>query len=94
MTLTAATQVSYSNPGNVQVTNDGATILKSIGLDNPAAKVLVEVSKTQDSEVGDGTTSVTGAVAIAVAGRGYDCGHSCGCDDVISVCACVSIVGF
>jgi len=51
--------VSYSNPGNIQVTNDGATILKSIGLDNPAAKVLVEVSKTQDSEVGDGTTSVT-----------------------------------
>lgn len=51
--------VSYSQPGNVQVTNDGATILKSIGLDNPAAKVLVEVSKTQDSEVGDGTTSVT-----------------------------------
>eukprot|EP00911_Craspedida_sp_UC1_P001674 UC1_evm1s1269 len=51
--------VSYSNPNDVQVTNDGATILKSIGLDNPAAKVLVEVSKTQDSEVGDGTTSVT-----------------------------------
>lgn len=51
--------VSYSNPDNVQVTNDGATILKSIGIDNPAAKVLVEVSRTQDSEVGDGTTSVT-----------------------------------
>ncbi len=32
---------SYSNPNNVQVTNDGATILKSIGVDNPAAKVLV-----------------------------------------------------
>ncbi|OZC07840.1 T-complex protein 1, beta subunit [Onchocerca flexuosa] len=43
----------------VQVTNDGATILKSIGVDNPAAKVLVEISMTQDSEVGDGTTSVT-----------------------------------
>jgi T-complex protein 1 subunit beta len=44
---------------NVQVTNDGATILKSIGVDNPAAKVLVAMSMTQDSEVGDGTTSVT-----------------------------------
>ncbi|MFH4978079.1 hypothetical protein AB6A40_004788 [Gnathostoma spinigerum] len=44
---------------SLQVTNDGATILKSIGVDNPAAKVLVEVSMAQDSEVGDGTTSVT-----------------------------------
>ncbi|XP_064402131.1 T-complex protein 1 subunit beta-like isoform X4 [Halichondria panicea] len=43
----------------IQVTNDGATILKSIGVDNPAAKVLVEISKVQDDEVGDGTTSVT-----------------------------------
>ncbi|KAF1743699.1 hypothetical protein MXB_3619 [Myxobolus squamalis] len=40
------------------VTNDGATIMKSIGIDNPAAKVLVNVSKIQDDEVGDGTTSV------------------------------------
>jgi T-complex protein 1 subunit beta len=41
------------------VTNDGATILKSIALDNAAAKVLVNISKVQDDEVGDGTTSVT-----------------------------------
>nr|XP_046191145.1 T-complex protein 1 subunit beta-like [Oncorhynchus gorbuscha] len=45
--------------GTVTVTNDGATILKAIGVDNPAAKVLVDMSKTQDDEVGDGTTSVT-----------------------------------
>uniref|UniRef100_A0A914ZW17 T-complex protein 1 subunit beta n=1 Tax=Parascaris univalens TaxID=6257 RepID=A0A914ZW17_PARUN len=43
---------------SVQVTNDGATILKAVGVDNPAAKVLVDISMTQDSEVGDGTTSV------------------------------------
>ena len=43
----------------MQITNDGATILKSIHLDNPAAKILVDISKTQDEEVGDGTTSVT-----------------------------------
>jgi T-complex protein 1 subunit beta len=43
---------------DLQVTNDGATILKSIGIDNPAAKVLVDISKVQDDEVGDGTTSV------------------------------------
>lgn len=42
----------------VQVTNDGATILRSIALDNAAAKVLVDISKVQDDEVGDGTTSV------------------------------------
>lgn len=42
----------------VTVTNDGATILKSIYVDNPAAKVLIDISKTQDDEVGDGTTSV------------------------------------
>lgn len=41
------------------VTNDGATILKLIPLDNPAAKVLVNIAKVQDDEVGDGTTSVT-----------------------------------
>ncbi|XP_067676877.1 T-complex protein 1 subunit beta-like [Haliotis asinina] len=43
---------------SVEVTNDGATILRSIGVDNPAAKVLVDISKVQDDEVGDGTTSV------------------------------------
>ncbi|EGF77220.1 hypothetical protein BATDEDRAFT_91936 [Batrachochytrium dendrobatidis JAM81] len=49
---------SVSNHKDVMVTNDGATILKSIALDNAAAKVLVNISKVQDDEVGDGTTSV------------------------------------
>ena len=44
--------------GQVKITNDGATILQSIMIDNPAAKVLVEISKVQDNEVGDGTTTV------------------------------------
>ena len=43
---------------DIVVTNDGATILKSIYLDNPAAKILVNISKVQDDEVGDGTTYV------------------------------------
>jgi len=47
------------NEGVVEVTNDGATILRAVGVDNPAAKVLVEMSRVQDEEVGDGTTSVT-----------------------------------
>jgi len=48
-----------TSSGEITVTNDGATILKSIALDNPAAKILVNISKVQDDEVGDGTTSVT-----------------------------------
>ncbi len=44
--------------GEVQVTNDGATILQNLYVNDPAAKILVELSKTQDEEVGDGTTSV------------------------------------
>ncbi|EPS95005.1 hypothetical protein FOMPIDRAFT_1169112 [Fomitopsis schrenkii] len=44
--------------GEISVTNDGATILKAIQLDNAAAKILVNISKVQDDEVGDGTTSV------------------------------------
>lgn len=46
------------NDGQVEVTNDGATILRAVGVDNPAAKILVDMSKVQDDEVGDGTTSV------------------------------------
>jgi T-complex protein 1 subunit beta len=42
----------------IVVTNDGATILQSIFVDNPAAKILIDISKTQDEEVGDGTTTV------------------------------------
>ncbi|KYH38774.1 MAG: thermosome subunit [Candidatus Hecatellales archaeon B24] len=44
--------------GDVTVTNDGATILKEIDVQHPAAKMLVEAAKTQDNVVGDGTTSV------------------------------------
>ncbi|KIJ20667.1 hypothetical protein PAXINDRAFT_95726 [Paxillus involutus ATCC 200175] len=44
--------------GEVNVTNDGATILKSIQLNNAAAKILLNISKVQDDEIGDATTSV------------------------------------
>jgi len=43
--------------GDVIITNDGVTILKEIDVQHPAAKMLVEVAKTQDAEVGDGTTT-------------------------------------
>src|SRR5574341_2273520 len=44
--------------GDVTITNDGATILKEIDVQHPAAKMLVEISKATDNEVGDGTSSV------------------------------------
>ncbi len=49
--------------GDVTITNDGATILKEIDVQHPAAKMMVEISKTVDNEVGDGTTS-----SVVVAG--------------------------
>ena len=48
--------------GDVTITNDGATILKEIDVQHPGAKMIVEISKTIDNEVGDGTTS---AVVLA-----------------------------
>ncbi len=43
--------------GDVTITNDGATILKEIDIQHPGAKMMVEIAKTIDNEVGDGTTS-------------------------------------
>lgn len=44
--------------GNIIVTNDGVTILEEVQLDHPAAKMIAEIAKTQENEVGDGTTTV------------------------------------
>lgn len=44
--------------GDITITNDGATILKQLEVEHPAAKVIIELSQLQDKEVGDGTTSV------------------------------------
>lgn len=44
--------------GNIIVTNDGVTILEEVQLDHPAAKMIAEIAKTQEKEVGDGTTTV------------------------------------
>jgi len=46
--------------GEVTVTNDGATIMKMMDLDHEIAKLMVELSKSQDDEIGDGTTGVVG----------------------------------
>ena len=50
--------------GDVVITNDGVTILKEIDVEHPAAKMVVEVAKTQENEVGDGTTT-----AVVIAGE-------------------------
>ncbi|MBX4196060.1 TCP-1/cpn60 chaperonin family protein [Candidatus Pacearchaeota archaeon] len=56
--------------GNITVTNDGVTILEEMELDHPAAKMMVEIAKTQESEVGDGTTT-----AALLAGTFLDYGE-------------------
>jgi thermosome len=50
--------------GDITITNDGVTILKEVDVEHPAAKMLVEVAKTQDQQCGDGTTS-----AVVLAGE-------------------------
>lgn len=47
-----------SPDGEVTVTNDGATIVDKMEIEHPTAKLLVELSKSQDDEIGDGTTGV------------------------------------
>ncbi|MFV2016641.1 MAG: TCP-1/cpn60 chaperonin family protein, partial [Candidatus Heimdallarchaeota archaeon] len=44
--------------GDVVITNDGATILKEIDVQHPGSKFIIDLAKTQDQEVGDGTTTV------------------------------------
>jgi T-complex protein 1 subunit eta len=48
----------YGEGNSVTISNDGATVMKMLDIVHPAAKTLVEIAKSQDSEVGDGTTSV------------------------------------
>ena len=50
--------------GDIVITNDGATILEEMNVEHPAAKMMVEIAKTQDKEVGDGTTT-----AVVIAGE-------------------------
>ena len=52
------------NLGDVVITNDGVTILKELSIEHPSAKMIVEVAKTQEDEVGDGTTT-----AVVLAGE-------------------------
>ncbi|MEK6819723.1 MAG: TCP-1/cpn60 chaperonin family protein, partial [Nanoarchaeota archaeon] len=53
-----------SPTGEIIVTNDGVTILNEMSIEHPAAKMMVEIAKTQEAEVGDGTTT-----AVMLAGK-------------------------
>lgn len=53
-----------SADGDVTVTNDGATILKMMDVEHQIAKLLVQLSQSQDDEIGDGTTGVVGKGAL------------------------------
>ena len=66
--------------GDITITNDGATILKEMDVQHPAAKMMVEVAKATDSEVGDGTTS-----AVVIAGALLDKAESLLENDIHSV---------
>jgi len=60
-----------SSIGDATITNDGATILKEMDVEHPAAKMMVEVAKSVDNEVGDGTTSSV-ILAGALLGKAED----------------------
>ena len=54
-------KILISPDGDITVTNDGATILGQMEVEHQIAKLLVQLSKSQDDEIGDGTTGVVGA---------------------------------
>lgn len=57
---TGLDKMMVDKDGEVTVTNDGATILSMMDVDHQIAKLMVELSKSQDDEIGDGTTGVVG----------------------------------
>jgi T-complex protein 1 subunit epsilon len=53
-------KMMISSDGDVTITNDGATILQKMDVEHEIAKLMVQLSKSQDDEIGDGTTGVVG----------------------------------
>jgi hypothetical protein len=68
---TGLDKILISPDGDITVTNDGATILGQMEVEHQIAKLLVQVSRSQDEEIGDGTTGVVGESSL------FDC--CCGC---------------
>lgn len=59
-------KILISPDGDITVTNDGATILGQMEVDHQIAKLLVQLSKSQDDEIGDGTTGVVGQWILCI----------------------------
>lgn len=57
-------KILISPDGDITVTNDGATILSQMDVEHQIAKLLVDLSQSQDDEIGDGTTGVVGMIEI------------------------------
>lgn len=57
-------KIMVSPDGDVTITNDGATILKMMDVEHQIAKLLVQLSQSQDDEIGDGTTGVVGKFTV------------------------------
>ena len=57
-------KILISADGEITVTNDGATILGQMEVEHQIAKLLVQLSKSQDDEIGDGTTGVVGSLGV------------------------------
>lgn len=66
--LSGLDKMMVDKDGDVTVTNDGATILSMMDVDHQIAKLMVELSKSQDDEIGDGTTGVVGKDAHRAGG--------------------------
>lgn len=60
MFIAGLDKMMVDKDGDVTVTNDGATILSMMDVDHQIAKLMVELAKSQDDEIGDGTTGVVG----------------------------------
>lgn len=60
LSLIGLDKILISSDGEITVTNDGATILGQMEVEHQIAKLLVQLSKSQDDEIGDGTTGVVG----------------------------------
>jgi len=65
-------KIMMSPDGDVTVTNDGATILEQMHVENEVAKLMVQLSKSQDDEIGDGTTGVVSCRSTSRTSRKID----------------------
>ncbi|MCL5430990.1 MAG: TCP-1/cpn60 chaperonin family protein [Candidatus Marsarchaeota archaeon] len=63
-------KMMVSDLGDIVITNDGATILEEMNVEHPVAKIMVDIAKTQDREVGDGTTTVVVMAGELLKGAG------------------------